>query len=152
MELIIKNGTLINAFGGFRVEVGIADGKIVCLAENIDLGDNILWMSAESLYFPVQSTRTRILQCCLAAPYHTAACGGTTTPRFWQEIGECVALGVPSFKVFMVYDFGVTDGIFFQVLQKAKEVGALIAVHAENNELVNMFTKKYLSEGNSGRK
>ena len=62
-------------------------------------------------------------------------------------VAECVAFGIPSFKVFMVYDFGVTDGVFFQVLQKAREVGALIAVHAENNELVNMLTKKYLSEG-----
>ena len=56
-------------------------------------------------------------------------------------IGECVALGVPSFKIFMVYDFGVTDGVFFQVLQKSKEVGALIAVHAENNELVKCSLK-----------
>jgi len=62
-------------------------------------------------------------------------------------IGECVDIGIPSFKVFMVYDFGVTDGVFFQVLQKAKETGALIAVHAENNELVKMFTQQFLSEG-----
>ena len=55
-------------------------------------------------------------------------------------IGECVEMGIPSFKVFMVYDFGVTDGVFFRVLQKAKEVGALIEVHAENNELVKMLT------------
>ena len=33
------------------------------------------------------------------------------------------------------------------MLQKAKEVGALIEVHAENNELVNTLTKQYLSEG-----
>lgn len=64
-----------------------------------------------------------------------------------DTIDDCVAFGVPSFKVFMVYDFGVTDGVFYQVLQKAKECGALIGVHAENNEMVNMFTKKFLSEG-----
>lgn len=33
------------------------------------------------------------------------------------------------------------------MLEKAKSVGALIEVHAENNEMVNMFTKKFLSEG-----
>ena len=55
--------------------------------------------------------------------------------------------GVPSFKVFMVYDFGVTDGVFYKVLEKAKECGALISVHAENNEMVNMLTKRYLGEG-----
>lgn len=64
-----------------------------------------------------------------------------------DSIEDAVKFGVPSFKVFMVYDFGVTDGVFYQVLNKAKECGALIGVHAENNELVNMFTKKFLSEG-----
>ncbi|MFI3324601.1 MAG: dihydropyrimidinase [Clostridia bacterium] len=64
-----------------------------------------------------------------------------------DSIEECVKFGVPSFKVFMVYDFGVTDGVFYQVLQKGKECGALIAVHAENNELVNTLSKKYLDEG-----
>jgi len=64
-----------------------------------------------------------------------------------DSIAEAVKYGVPSFKVFMVYDFGVTDGVFYQVLEKAKTCGALIAVHAENNEMVNMLTKRYLSEG-----
>lgn len=64
-----------------------------------------------------------------------------------DTIADCVKFGVPSFKVFMVYDFGVTDGVFYQVLEKAKECGALIGVHAENNEMVNMFTRQFLSEG-----
>ena len=64
-----------------------------------------------------------------------------------DTIADAVEYGVPSFKVFMVYDFGVKDGVFYQVLQKAKEVGALIEVHAENNEMVKMFTEKFLSEG-----
>lgn len=49
--------------------------------------------------------------------------------------------------LFMVYDFGVKDGVFYQLLAKSKEFGALIAVHAENNELVNTLTGKYISEG-----
>ncbi len=64
-----------------------------------------------------------------------------------DSIKECVDFGVPSFKVFMVYDFGVTDGVFFEVLQKSLECGALIAVHAENNELVNTLIKQYLEAG-----
>ncbi|MDR1953738.1 MAG: dihydropyrimidinase [Clostridiales Family XIII bacterium] len=59
---------------------------------------------------------------------------------------DAVKMGVPSFKVFMVYDFGVTDGVFYQVLERSKAIGALIAVHAENNEMVNMLTAKYLAE------
>lgn len=64
-----------------------------------------------------------------------------------DTIEDAVKFGVPSFKVFMVYDFGVTDGVFYQVLRKAKECGALIGVHAENNELVNTLTAEYLKEG-----
>lgn len=64
-----------------------------------------------------------------------------------DSIGDAVEYGVPSFKVFMVYDFGVSDGVFYQVLEKSKEVGAMISVHAENNEMVKMLTQKYLSEG-----
>lgn len=199
MNLIIKNGMVINAFGGFRADVGIANGKIVCIADNIDPGDcEHIVDAGEKLVLPgAIDAHTH-----LAMPFggtvssddyfagtRAAACGGTTTvfdfalQDFGEQmtdtvkrrdalcapnatvdysfhvaikdvenglidgIGECVALGVPSFKVFMVYDFGVTDGVFFRVLQKAKEVNALIAVHAENNELVNMLTKKYLSEG-----
>lgn len=60
---------------------------------------------------------------------------------------EAVDYGVPSFKVFMVYDFGVTDGVFYKILEQSKEIGALISVHAENNEMVNMLVEKYISEG-----
>ena len=64
-----------------------------------------------------------------------------------DSMKEAVEFGVPSFKVFMVYDFGVTDGVFYKVLEKAKEIGALICVHAENNELVNTLVERYVSEG-----
>jgi dihydropyrimidinase len=64
-----------------------------------------------------------------------------------DSIAEAVKFGVPSFKVFMTYDFGVTDGVFYQVLAKAKTCGALIAVHAENDEMIKVLTNKYISEG-----
>ena len=64
-----------------------------------------------------------------------------------DSMAQAVDYGVPSFKVFMVYDFGVSDGVFFQVLQKSKEIGALIGVHAENNEMVNMLTEQFIREG-----
>ena len=67
-----------------------------------------------------------------------------------NSMKDAVEYGVPSFKVFMVYDFGVTDGVFYQVLEKSKEIGALISVHAENNEMVNMLTERYIAEGKTG--
>ena len=64
-----------------------------------------------------------------------------------DSIKDACDIGITSYKVFMVYDFGVKDGVFYQLLAKSKEFGALIAVHAENNELVNTLTGKYISEG-----
>ena len=199
MDLIIKNGTVVNASGSFRADVGVSDGKIVCLADRIDVsgGDQVVDAYGKLVLPGAIDAHTH-----LAMPFggtvsaddyfagtRAAACGGTTTvfdfalQDFGEKmtdtvkrrdalaapnaavdysfhvavkdvanglidgIGECAAIGIPSFKVFMVYDFGVTDGVFFQVLQKAREVGALIEVHAENNELVNTLTKQYLAEG-----
>lgn len=64
-----------------------------------------------------------------------------------DSMKDAVEYGVPTFKVFMVYDFGVSDGVFYQVLQKSKEINAMISVHAENNEMVNYNVEKFLSEG-----
>ena len=55
--------------------------------------------------------------------------------------------GITSFKVYMVYDFGVDDGAFFKVLCKAKEIGALVGVHAENKAVSEYLTQQYLAEG-----
>lgn len=199
MDLIIKNGTIINANETIRADVAVKDGKIVSIAENISITDceNVIDACGMLVLPGAIDAHTH-----LAMPFggtissddyfagtRAAACGGTTTVfdfvlqdfgetmvdavkrrdalcapvaavdysyhvavkdvsgELLDSIAECVDFGVPSFKVFMVYDFGVTDGVFFQVLQKAKECGALIEVHAENNELVNMLTEKYLSEG-----
>ena len=47
----------------------------------------------------------------------------------------------------MVYDFGVKDGDFYQVLQKSKETGSLICVHAENKEVLTTLTEQFAAEG-----
>jgi len=64
-----------------------------------------------------------------------------------DSIADSVKFGVPSFKVFMTYDFGVTDGVFYKVLEKSKACGALIAVHAENDEMIKVLTDRYTSQG-----
>ena len=53
---------------------------------------------------------------------------------------EAVDYGVCSFKVYMVYDFAVSDGAFYQVLQKAQQTGSLICVHAENKEILSTLS------------
>ncbi|MBE7681715.1 dihydropyrimidinase [Paenibacillus sp. P13VS] len=57
--------------------------------------------------------------------------------------------GVSSFKVFMAYknQFQADDGILYQTLQKAKEYGALVMVHAENGDVIDLLVQQALAEG-----
>ncbi len=82
---------------------------------------------------------------CVDYAFHTAITDLNDT--IIEEMAASVKYGVPSFKVFMVYDFGVTDGVFYKVLKRSKEVGALIAVHAENKEIIASLTEQFLAEG-----
>jgi dihydropyrimidinase len=65
------------------------------------------------------------------------------------EMGDMVAQGVPSFKVFMAYkgSLMVDDETLFRSLLRAKEIGGLIAVHAENGDVLHYLTNKHLAEG-----
>ncbi len=199
MDLLIKDGTVVNGSQKFKADVAVEDGKITQIGINIEPSEGTKVVNAAGkLVLPgAIDAHTH-----LAMPFggtvssddyfagtRAAACGGTTTVFDFvlQDFGEtmvdavkrrdamcapvaavdysyhvavkdvsgdlldsiedAVKFGVPSFKVFMVYDFGVTDGVFYKVLKKAKECGALIGVHAENNEMVNTLTEQYLSEG-----
>ncbi|MBM7634955.1 dihydropyrimidinase [Geomicrobium sediminis] len=54
--------------------------------------------------------------------------------------------GITSFKVFMAYKnvFQADDATLFQTLIKAKELGSLVMVHAENGDVIDYLTKKAL--------
>ena len=83
---------------------------------------------------------------CIDYSFHIGV-ADITTPELFNSMEECVKMGVPSMKVFMVYDFGVDDGTFFRVLKNSKKIGAIIGVHAENRDVNNALIEEYLSEG-----
>ncbi|MBU8917414.1 dihydropyrimidinase [Bacillus sp. FJAT-29953] len=57
--------------------------------------------------------------------------------------------GITSFKVFMAYKnvFQADDETLFKTLVTAKDLGALVMVHAENGDVIDYLTKKALAEG-----
>jgi dihydropyrimidinase len=59
--------------------------------------------------------------------------------------------GITSLKIFMAYKdvFQVDDQTFFMTLQKAKELGALVMVHAENGDVIDLLTRRALEEGHT---
>lgn len=198
MDLIIKNGTLVDSRGFTCADLAVKDGKIAAIGKDLSFPGAKLVEAAGKLVLPgAIDVHTH-----LAMPFggtvsaddyfagtRAAACGGTTTVfdfalqdfdepltdtvkrrdaiaapqaavdyafhvaikdvrgKLLDSMDDAVKMGVCSFKVFMVYDFGVTDGVFYQILEKAKSCGAQISVHAENKEIIAMLTARYLAEG-----
>jgi dihydropyrimidinase len=65
------------------------------------------------------------------------------------EMGDMVKAGVPSFKIFLAYKgtLMVDDETLFRSLLRAKEIGGLITVHAENGDVLHYLTAKHIAEG-----
>jgi len=57
--------------------------------------------------------------------------------------------GVTSFKVFMAYKnvLQADDGTLYRTLRTAKELGALVMVHAENGDVIDFLIKEALNKG-----
>ena len=85
-ETIIKNGKIVTAGSGFFADVGIRDGKIVCLAKRLDDGEKII-DAAGKLVMPGWIVIVTHLDTPLNGSYTlddwyqgttSAACGGVT--------------------------------------------------------------------------
>lgn len=67
-----------------------------------------------------------------------------------NEFQAAVDNGITSFKCFLVYKkegMMVDDATLIKVLLKAKEVGAITNIHAENPDVIDMNIEKFKSEG-----
>lgn len=67
-----------------------------------------------------------------------------------EEMEKAVEEGITSFKCFLVYKkegMMVDDGMLATLLLRAKELGAMINVHAENPDLIDLRIAEYLKEG-----
>lgn len=67
-----------------------------------------------------------------------------------DEFQEAVDFGVTSFKCFLVYKkegMMVDDATLIRVMKKAKEVGAITNIHAENPDVIDLNIETFLREG-----
>ncbi|MTV49181.1 dihydropyrimidinase [Heliobacillus mobilis] len=57
--------------------------------------------------------------------------------------------GVTSFKLYMAYkgSMQVDDGVLFDVLRKSGEMGALVCLHCENGDVVNLLVQEARAQG-----
>jgi dihydropyrimidinase len=70
------------------------------------------------------------------------------------EIPKLVDEGVVSLKLFMAYkgSIMVNDAILLQALQTGKESGALVCVHAENGDIIDVLVAQHLAAGKTAPK
>src|SRR3954468_6758843 len=85
--------------------------------------------------------------------YHMAVTdlreGGTL-----EELATLPDQGVTSYKLFMAYKGAlmVDDETLFKTMQVAAETGALVMVHAENGDAIDVLVKEALAAGNTDPK
>jgi dihydropyrimidinase len=63
------------------------------------------------------------------------------------EIPWLVAAGFPSLKVFTIREFGLTDEALLRVMRTARATGALLNVHCENSEMLDLAQADMLAHG-----
>jgi dihydropyrimidinase len=82
--------------------------------------------------------------------YHMAVTdlkdGGTL-----EELASLPDEGITSYKLFMAYKGAlmVDDETLFRTMEVAAETGALVMVHAENGDAIDVLVKKALAEGHT---
>lgn len=71
------------------------------------------------------------------------------TTQTLHDMQRMVDQGVTSFKLFTAYPgvFMVDDGNIFRALQRAGEIGGLIAMHAENGSVIDVLVEQALAKG-----
>ena len=64
-----------------------------------------------------------------------------------KEIPWLVASGFPSLKVFTIREFGLTDEALLRVMRTARATGALLNVHCENSEMLDLAQADMIARG-----
>jgi dihydropyrimidinase len=64
-----------------------------------------------------------------------------------EQIGDVIAGGVPTIKTMMTYGWMSDDGRRYGAMCEVAEHGGMSLVHAEDDDIANWLTAKYLREG-----
>ena len=68
-----------------------------------------------------------------------------------QEINDCIREGVTSFKVYMAYKdtVGLNDNDLLKVMKVVGRAGALVTVHCESGDEIDLLRNRYFEEHHS---
>jgi dihydropyrimidinase len=68
----------------------------------------------------------------------------------YREIPELIEDGMPTFKVFMYYDWKISDYDLAHVLDVTGHNGGLVSIHCENAGVIDYLGAKAIQEGKTG--
>lgn len=126
-----ESGTKAAAFGGTTCIIDFAiQGKGMTMRQALDI-----WHSKADG------------KACIDYGFHMII---TDLPdSYLPDMDAMVKEGVTSFKLFMAYPgvLMVDDATIFKAMKKASENGALICMHAENGNVIDVLVKKSIAEG-----
>lgn len=66
-----------------------------------------------------------------------------------RELPLAIGAGVPTFKAFMVYDFGIDDALLLRVLATTARNAGMLEVHCENRAMLEHRTAELLAAGST---
>jgi dihydropyrimidinase len=66
-----------------------------------------------------------------------------------DELADAVAAGVPTFKMFTAYDFGISNGFIRRALERIAELDAVGVFHTEDNDVVMDLVAEFKERGRS---
>jgi len=71
-----------------------------------------------------------------------------------EELAALPEQGITSYKLLMAYKgvFQVSDETMFKVMQLARQTGALVMVHGENGDAIDLLVRQALAAGNTDPK
>jgi dihydropyrimidinase len=72
---------------------------------------------------------------------------GAVPPNLIGEIGEAIQAGVASFKVFTTFSVRCPYGHLWEIFQQVSAHGGIMAVHAEEDDIVTYMEQKLKREG-----
>lgn len=64
-----------------------------------------------------------------------------------QKMESLIDEGITSYKIYMTYDYKMSDGDIYTVLNRAKELGLMIAVHPENDGIIKKRRTDFIKSG-----
>ncbi len=64
-----------------------------------------------------------------------------------DEMASMVDEGISSFKIYLTYDYKVNDDDALKVLKRLNDLGAVTAVHCENDSIIRYMKDKLIREG-----